>query len=197
MSRFPIHTLDSAPDQSKARLTGLAKAVGMLPNLAAGMAESPALLDGFLSVREIYQKSTLSGAEIQAVSLTAAHEHESAWCMAFHSLMAAGEGVSEADIQLLRTGRTPVDARLGPLTDFARAMLQRRGAVSEPQLRAFLDAAYTPRHALDVVLGLAFSLMANYAAYLVQPPLDAPLQQHAWHLDAAIPAEPEPTPAVT
>ncbi len=180
MSRFPIHTVTSAPEQSRDALSGLAKAVGMIPNLAAGMAESPSLLRGFLAVREIYQNSTLSGAEIQVVSLTAAYENGCAWCMAFHSLMANNEGVSADDVRLLRTGRSPRDPRLSALDAFARALLQRRGAVSADQLQQFVDAGYSERQALDVVLGLAFSLMANYAGHLVQPPLDAPFVPHEW-----------------
>ena len=192
MSRFPIHTVESAPEQSREALGNLARSVGMIPNLAAGMAESPSLLRGFLSVRELYQGSALSGAEIQVVSLTAAYENECAWCMAFHSLMAHSEGVSSDDAELLRSGQSPGDTRLGALSTFARAMLQRRGAVSADQLQRFIDAGYSPRHALDVVLGLAFSLMANYAGHLVHPALDAPFVPYEWKLRPALRAEPEP-----
>lgn len=192
MSGFPIHTVESAPKQSRDALIGLQQAVGMIPNLAAGMAESPSLLRGFLAVREIYQSSALTGAEIQVVSLTAAYENECAWCMAFHSLMAGNEGVTTDDIHLLRTGRSPRDARLAALTEFARAMSQRRGAVDGGQLQRFFEAGYSPRHALDVVLGLAFSLMANYAGHLVHPPLDQPLVTHEWKLEAALTDDPEP-----
>ena len=192
MSRFPIHTEKDAPEQSRDALIGLRQAVGIVPNLAAGMAESPALLRGFLAVRELYQASTLSGAEIQTISLTAAYENECAWCMAFHSLMAGNEGVSPDDVHLLRTGRAPREPRLGALSEFARSLLQRRGAVDASQTQRFFDAGYSPRHALDVVLGLAFSLMANYAGHLVNPPLDTPLVPHAWKLEAALTDAPEP-----
>lgn len=180
MSGFPIHSLDSAPDSSRPLLLGLQQAVGMIPSLAAGMADSPALLAGFLAVRDIYQKGAFSGAEIQVLSLTAAYENDCAWCMAFHSMMAANEKVPSADIEALRDGRTPGDARLAALSDFAREMLRRRGAVSGSDLARFLAAGYTRAQALEVVLGMAFSLMANYAGHLVNPSLDAPLVAHAW-----------------
>ena len=64
--------------------------------------------------------------------------------------------------------------------------------MSEAQLQSFIDAGYSPRHALDVVLGLAFSLMANYAGHLVQPALDAPLVPYEWTLRPAFTAQPEP-----
>jgi hypothetical protein len=45
MHQFPIHTLETAPERSKPLLQSLQQAVGMIPSLAAGMAESPELLD--------------------------------------------------------------------------------------------------------------------------------------------------------
>ena len=41
MSRFPIHTMDTAPVESKGRLKDLEQAVGMIPNLAAGWPSHP------------------------------------------------------------------------------------------------------------------------------------------------------------
>ena len=87
MSQFPIHTVDTAPESSRPALLGLRQAVGMIPNLAAGMAEAPTLLRSFLTVREEYQKGTLTGGEIQVLSIVAAVENDCGWCVAFHSLM--------------------------------------------------------------------------------------------------------------
>lgn len=192
MSRFPIHTLDSAPDSSKPLLLALQQSVGMIPNLAAGMAESPLLLEGFLAIRDTYQNGTLSGPEIQVLSLTAAFENDCAWCMAFHSLMARKEGVSAEIVDALRTGDSPTDARFGPLSDFARAMVRERGAVGEGERTRFHAAGYTSAQALEVVLGMAFSLMANYAGHFVNPPLDQPLEAHAWHRATSQGAHSEP-----
>jgi len=180
VSRFQIHTLDSAPEPSRALLAALKQAVGMVPNLAAGMAESPALLRGFLAVRDIYQKGTLSAAEIQVLSLVAAFENDCGWCVAFHTLLAQQEGVSASAIDALRDGSSPNDVRLGPLSDFARAMIQQRGAVPPDVLDRLFAAGYTRAQALEVVLGMGFSLMANYAGHLIDPALDQPLVSSAW-----------------
>jgi AhpD family alkylhydroperoxidase len=181
MSRFPIHTIDSAPDRSKPLFEALKQAVGMVPNLAAGMAESPQFLEGFLAVREIYGRGSLSGAEIEVLSLTAAFENDCRWCVAFHSLMAEKNGAPVEVIDALRAGRSPKDARLGPLSDFARAMVRGRGAVGEAERQRFHAAGYTPAQALEVVFGMGFSVMANYAGHLVDPPLDQALQALEWH----------------
>ena len=180
MQSFDIHTHDTAPEASRPLLTALKQSVGMVPNLAAGMSESPQLLEGFLSVREIYQKGTFTAAEREVLSLTSAFENACSWCMAFHSLMAQKAGVDADAIALLRAGRAPSHARLGPLSDYARTVVRQRGAVAPEELQRFLDAGYTRAQALEVVLGMAFSLMANYASHVVDAPLDAPFVPHAW-----------------
>jgi AhpD family alkylhydroperoxidase len=185
MVEYEIHRVESAPGRSGALLQGMKEAMGMVPNLAAAMAESPELLDSFLQVRQIYTSGTFTPQEIQVLSLTAAYENACAWCMAFHSRAAENEGVAASTIDALRHGQTPEDPRLAALSDFARAMVRNHGAVPDDRLARFLDAGYTRAQAMEVVVGMAFSLMANYAGHLADPPLDAPFAPYAWHAPAA------------
>lgn len=177
---YTVHTIESAPDASADALRSLKASVGRIPNLAAAMAESPALLKGFLTLRELYATTGFTPAEVQVLSLTAASENQCAYCVAFHTAMAKHDGVSDGDIELLRRGATPADPRLGALSAYARAMVRQRGAVDDRTRDAFLAAGYSPRQALDVVMGMAFSLMANYAGHLTHAPLDAFLEPLAW-----------------
>jgi AhpD family alkylhydroperoxidase len=177
---FAIHTPESAPEMAADGLRTLQSTVGLIPNLAATMAESPALLNGFLALRELYAQTGFTGGEVQVLSLTAAYENDCAWCVAFHTAMALKEGVDRDAIDALRRGTAPTDERLAALSGFARAMVRNRGAVDAPALQAFHAAGYSKRQALDVVMGMAFSLMANYAGHLTRPPLDGFLATHAW-----------------
>ncbi len=62
--------------------------------------------------------------------------------------------------------------------------MSRAASMSEvsasPILQAFFAAGYSKRQALDVVMGMAFSVMANYASHLTRPPLDSFLATHVW-----------------
>jgi alkylhydroperoxidase family enzyme len=59
-------------------------------------------------------------------------------------------------------------------------MIRNRGAVSEADLGRFLAVGYTRAQALEVVLGVGFSTMANYAGHLIDAPLGPMLQSHEW-----------------
>jgi AhpD family alkylhydroperoxidase len=180
MTNFQIHTYDTAPERSVPLLRKLESTVGMVPSLAAAMSESPALLEAFLAVREIYQRSGFSGAEIEVLSLTGAFENNCEWCMAFHTMVATNKNVPTEVIAALRSGQTPPHPRFGPLSDYAREMVRTRGGVSQATLDRLLAAGYTRAQSLDVVLGMAFSVMANYSGHISNAPLDAAFQAHAW-----------------
>jgi AhpD family alkylhydroperoxidase len=180
MAQFPVHTVETAPAAAREFLQGLEKGLGRLPNLAAAMAESPGLLRGFFTVREIYFGGTLGPLEVHALSITNAVANNCAWCVAFHTAMALKDGLPREVVEALRDGRPPGDRRLAALSEFSRALITRRGAATEEEKQRFFAAGFTPGQALEVVLGNAFSLMANYAGHVTGAPLDAALEPHAW-----------------
>jgi uncharacterized peroxidase-related enzyme len=194
MRTYPIHTPDSAPEGSKDTLRHVQATLGGVPNLAAAMAESPSLVRAFFAVREIYAQGTLSAGDIQVLSLANAFENDCDWCMAFHTVMAQKSGVSDGTVAALREGRSPDDRRARALSEFTRALIQHRGAVPPGALEAFHAAGFSRAQVLDVVLGVAFSVMANYAHHIVAAPLDDMLSAQAWHRPGSVRSA-EPTPA--
>jgi AhpD family alkylhydroperoxidase len=184
MSEYPVHTPESAPAESKALLQGLQAEIGFIPNLAASMAESPELLKGFLTVRDLMDRGTFRQGEIQVLALTNAFENGCPYCMSLHSTFALSVGVSADAVEALREGREPDDDKLGSLSRFSRRLVRERGHVSEADLAAFLEAGYTKRQALEVVLQVAASIMPNFAHRLTECPVDEAVQGQLWTQDA-------------
>jgi AhpD family alkylhydroperoxidase len=180
MSIYEVHTVETAPEGSKPLLQSLHGTVGMIPNLAAAMSESPELLKGFLSIRKILYGGTFSPGEIQTLALTNAFENGCRYCMAFHSGFALKEGVSQETVEALRAGRSPKEAKLRALSEFSRALVKRRGHVTDDELQRLLAAGYSKAQALEVVLGVAVSILPNFAHHITQCPLDGAFSAHLW-----------------
>ena len=180
MTTFAVHTIESAPEGSKDALTRLRTDVGMIPNLAASMAESPELLKGFLAVRQILYSGTLTPAEVQVLSLTNAFENGCRYCMALHSTFALKVGVSSASVEALRNGQPPHEPKLAGLSTFSRRLVRSRGQVSAQDLHAFVDAGYSRAQALEVVLAVAVSVLPNFAHHLTECPLDDAFRAQSW-----------------
>jgi uncharacterized peroxidase-related enzyme len=180
MPQFPVHTLESAPPASRPALGGLQKEVGFLPNLAATMSESPALIEGFTTLRTILGRSLFSPLERETIALSVSFENTCSYCMAAHSTFAKMQGVSEGVLESLRLGETPDDQRLAALATYTRALVTSKGHVSDAAKQAVLAAGFTPAHVLEVVAVIAFTTMANYAHNITQCPIDRPFQPQAW-----------------
>jgi AhpD family alkylhydroperoxidase len=184
MHHYKVHTIESAPEASKAALRRLQDTFGLVPNLAATMAESPTLLTGFVGALVNFAAGSFTGAQRQAVLLTNAVVNRCAWAVAFHSTAALREGVSAADVEALRAGAPPSDPKLRALSSLGRALAERRGHLDAADREAFHAAGFTPAQLLEVIAGIGASLMANYAGNITHPPLEAPFEGQAWQGDA-------------
>jgi AhpD family alkylhydroperoxidase len=180
MHSYRIHDLDSAPEPSKPILRKLKEAFGLIPNLAATMAESPVLLGGFVGVFGNFHGGSFTAAERQTLLLSNAVANTCPWAVAFHSTLALKEGVSAEDVQAVRNRRLPKDTTLAALSQFTRALIEKRGYVDERELATFTQAGFGADQVLEVIAGLAVSLMANYAGNITNPAVEAPFEPQIW-----------------
>jgi len=88
--------------------------------------------------------------------------------------------VAAADVQAIRDGRVPKDRRLGALAAFDRALIDRRGHVGEAEISALREAGFGADQVLEVIAGLAVSVMASYAGNITLPPVEEPFKGQAW-----------------
>ena len=180
MQTFQIHTVDSAPEQSRPALEGLQRNFGFVPNTAAIMSDSSVLIGAFVGAFGNFHGSTLSGQEKQIVLLTNAVALKCEWTTAFHSTLALKEGVATTEVILIRNAKPPQDARFAALSGLAKALIQRKGLGAEADVEKFVAAGYAKSQVLDVVAGIAISTMAGLTANVAKPPVEALFQAQAW-----------------
>ena len=182
MHPYPVHTLDTAPEKSRPALSALKQNLGLVPNLAATMAESPTLVNGFVGALVNFMGGSFTAAERQVLLLTNAVTNRSAWAVAFHSTAALKEGVGAEEIEAIRAARLPKERKLAALSALTRALIEKRGHLDEKDLKDFAGAGFDPAQVLEVIAGLAGSVMANYAGNITKPPLEAPFEAQAWRV---------------
>jgi len=98
---YPILTKDDAPEASRDALQRIARAVGGIPNLAAVMAHSPSLIEGFVTLREIIRRNAdFTPLERELIFLANASANGCEYCQAVHATFAAGAGVAPETIEI-------------------------------------------------------------------------------------------------
>jgi len=182
MSTFPVHTIESAPEKSRAALRTIEQAFGLVPNLAATMAESPPLVNAFLGVFTQIHGGSFTAGERQILLLSNAVANASPWAVAFHSTLALKEGVAPGDVEAVREGRLPMTPRLAALSALTRALIEKRAHLDVRDLASFADAGFREVQVLEVIATLAASVMANYTGNIAHPPVEAQFQPQTWHL---------------
>lgn len=180
MTDFHIHTSDSAPDAAKPLLEKSAKAFGQVPNLMGIMAESPAVLKGYMDLSETLVGSTLSPAERHAVMLVVSVENQCRYCVAAHTGLARGSGLAADIIIGIREQDDIDDEKLEKLCQFTQAMVTTRGNVTPEQVEAFLRAGFTKANLLEVAAHVALKTFSNYINHLAQTPVDASFAINKW-----------------
>ena len=184
MTDFTLHDETTAPDDSKPLLAKSQKAFGMVPGLHAVMAEAPGLLDAYQQVHELFLNSSFDKDEITVVWQTVNVENNCHYCVPAHTGIAKAMGVDDAITEALRNETPLPNARLEALRDFTLSVVRDRGNVDDAKVQAFLDAGFTKRNILEVVLGYSQKVMSNYTNHLAQTPVDKPFQKLAWQKGA-------------
>jgi alkylhydroperoxidase family enzyme len=180
MEQFPVYTIDTAPEASKPALQDLRATFGIIPNIAGVMATSPVLINSLVGLFGRVHGGSFTEAQIQTLLLTNAVTNASAWAVAFHTALALKEGLTPADVNAIRAGRSPDDSRLGALSTLARTLIEKRGRIADHDREAFLAAGFGKDHLLEVIAVVAASTITNYTGNVTDPPLEAPFQAHVW-----------------
>jgi alkylhydroperoxidase family enzyme len=181
MTNFTLHDQQSAPQKSQELLDTSIKAFGMIPGLHAVMAEAPGLLEGYQQLHQLFLDSSFDDEETTVVWQTINVEHACHYCVPAHTGIAKSMEVDDAITDALRN-ETPLPTdRLEALRDFTLAVVRGRGNVDDSAVQAFLDAGFTKRQILEVILGTAQKVMSNYTNHLADTPVDKPFKKFEWH----------------
>ncbi len=174
MLEFTLHSLESAPEESKTLLAKSVKAYGMLPSLHAVMAESPQVLEAYQILTNLFMQSSLTKEERHVVWLTVNVNNQCHYCVPAHSMMATLDGIDKEVINSIRKEIPINNARLEALRNYTRGLVLQRGKVSDLDIKNMLEQGFNQQNLLDINLGIAHKVLSNYTNYLAQTPIDEP-----------------------
>ncbi|WP_242902628.1 carboxymuconolactone decarboxylase family protein [Actinomadura terrae] len=180
MAEFTVYDETTAPEASRPYLEAAKKRMGFVTTLNGVMGESPELLAGYNALAELFGKSSLPAHAKQVVLLTISVENGCEYCVAAHSTMALRSKMPSETVEALRAGKQLDDPELEAARRFTRLVVADRGSVDDAEVRAFLDAGYTRRHVMDVILGVGMKTLSNYTNHIAHTPLDDAWQDQAW-----------------
>jgi len=180
MTDFPFHEKQDAPEDAQPLLEKAEQKYGFVPNILKGMSEAPALLEGYMTLSGLFDQTSLSPVERQVVLLAVSHENGCPYCMAAHSAAAKMAEAPDEVIAALREDKPLPDDKLETLRNFTRIVVESRGNPDDKDIEALLEAGYSKRTVLEVILGVGMKTLSNYTNHILDTPLDQAFEPMAW-----------------
>lgn len=182
--RISMHPVKSeeAEDTAKALLDNAEKQIGIVPNMYANMANLPALLDTYGYGYNLFRKKGgFTPVEQEVVFLTISKENGCEYCMAAHSVVAdMMSKVPVAVTEAIRSDEEIPDKKLSTLSSFTTIMVNKRGHPSEADAKEFLQAGYTEKHILAIILAISVKTISNYSNHIFHTPVDTMFKAREW-----------------
>lgn len=180
MSNFKIHTIESAPENSKPLLENSMKSFGMIPNLHGVLAESPGILEAYQMLHGLFENSSFNKDELTVVWQTINVEHGCHYCVPAHTGIAYMMKVDATITDALRNNTAMPNDKLQTLHETTLSIVRNRGIVTDAELEAFYAAGYNQRQLLEIILGLSQKVLSNYVNHIAKTPVDKPFEKFAW-----------------
>lgn len=176
MTRIVPIVPSAAAPKAAASLEKVRGALGFVPNMMAGLAHSPAALDGYLTLSATLGGGSISRRQGEQIALAVAEQNGCEYCLAAHTAIGGKLGLTAEQITQARQA-TATDDRDAAVLRLARAIVETRGRVGDEELAAARAAGLTDGQIAEVVAHVALNVLTNYFNNVAQTPVDFPAVQ--------------------
>lgn len=177
MSGLPLIQPETATGEAAALLDSVQHALGLTPNLAKAMGNSPSALKGFLKLRRALGTGSLPAAAQEGIALLVAQKNGCDYCLSWHTYTGTKlAGLSREQARRARGGEAadPVTAAALSLT---RSLMDHHGTVEEAELTC-ARKNLTDSQITEVVAHVALNVFTTYFGKTARIAIDWPLVRH-------------------
>lgn len=171
-----IHPIQPGEAQARAKtlLDGVATKLGGVPNIIKTFAQSPTVLEGYLGFSGALAKGKLDGKLREQIALTVAGSNRCDYCASAHSYLAKAAGVDGEEVVKNLAGEAN-DARTNTALRFAKALVVKRGLVTDEELAVVKSAGFGDEEIVEIIGNVALNLFTNYFNHVAGTEIDFPV----------------------
>lgn len=175
MSRIPTPTsIETAPAAARPVLEAVKQQLGSVPNVFSVVANSPAALQGYVSLNGALAKGSLDARTRERIALAVAEVNGCGYCLAAHSYLGKNFAkLDEAEIMANRGGHSN-DPKADAAVNFAVKVVSARGHVSDADLQAVRQGGYDDAQVIEMVVHVALNTLTNYVNEVAGTEIDFP-----------------------
>lgn len=143
-------------------------------NIFKGLANSPAALQAYLGMAKALSGAKLTKKEQEVIQLAIAEAQGCHYCVAAHTQVGRGAGLSEDQLIGARRGSIADDPRLNALAKFVLAVHEKRGYVSDEELAELRRHGYGDAEVAEIVASYALMIFTSTFNHVNDTEVDFP-----------------------
>ena len=160
MTRLRLIDPATATGSVKETLDELTSRKADLGPMVRGMANSNAVLRGYVELNRAVKRSHLDRRITERISLAVQEWLGCDYCIAAHTEAAQAVGLSDADIELARHGTT-TDPKVAAVVAFGQQVAAAPAEVTDAQVEALRSYGYRDEQIADVVALVALNVLTG------------------------------------
>ena len=161
MSRLPALQTETAPGKSKQLLEAVQAKLKITPNMTRVMANSPAVLEAYLSFSGALASGTLGAKLGEQIALEVGEQNSCEYCVSAHTAIGKMTGLSDGEIAAARDARSE-SAKHAAALQFARAIVAKKGLATDADVQAVRSAGFTDGQIAEIIAHVALNIFTNY-----------------------------------
>lgn len=175
MNAQRIESVDpaAATGSNKKYFDTLQSSLGLIPNMTRAMAQSPAVLEGYLVLKGALNKGSLGRQLSEELALALAGANHCDYCASAHSVLGKLAGLTETQVAAALKA-TAADARTAAALGFAKTLVEKRGQISDADFQAVQSAGFTAGEVGEIVAHVAVNIFTNYFNNVAKTEIDFP-----------------------
>lgn len=173
MPRIAPVNRETASEATQKLLTGVRKKLGMVPNLVATLAQSPATAQAYLGFSQALAGGVISARLREQIALSVSEANQCDYCLAAHSAVGSSVGLSDDELRDARTATSP-DRRTEVVLKFARRIVDKQGFVSDDDIEEMRNSGYGDDAIVEVIGHVALNIFTNYFNHVAETEIDFP-----------------------
>ncbi|MEB3049875.1 carboxymuconolactone decarboxylase family protein [Mycolicibacter sp. MYC123] len=175
MTDFAPVEPETAAGKAAELLAQVQKSLGMTPTMTKVMANSPALLQGYLALSGAVAGGTLKPAVRERLAVATAQLNGCEYCLSAHTYIGANIAKVDAD-ELDRARRAEsTDAHVAALLRLSNTIAENAGDVDDVDVKTAREAGVTDEEIGEIVANLALNILTNYFNVLAHVDNDWPV----------------------
>ncbi|TLZ41514.1 MAG: carboxymuconolactone decarboxylase family protein [Gammaproteobacteria bacterium] len=171
-----IKAIDPGMAKGKAKelLDAVVKKYGAAPNSFKTMANSPAVLQGFLGLSATLEGGVLAFETRYQIAIAVSEINGCPYCLSAFTAIGKGAGMKDETLAMCRMAGS-TDPKIDATLKFAAAIVRERGAVTPEDFQKVKSAGCSDEEIQEIVANVALFTFANYINLVIGTEIDFPL----------------------